>query len=60
MELTKEQTQELQRLKEYFPFRIVFGVLNQDGSFEAYAKTTMHTANRLARKGACVFIVGTK
>lgn len=56
MELTQQQTQELQRLKAYFPYRIVFGVIHQDGSFEAYAKTTMHTANHLARKGASVFI----
>jgi len=56
--LTTEQHNELSRLKDYFPFRIVFGVLNKDsGDFATYAKTTMHTANRLARQGHKVFIL---
>lgn len=55
--LNDEQLKELQRLKAYFPFRIVFGVIDQDGKFEAYAKTTMHTANSLSRKGHSVFLL---
>jgi hypothetical protein len=58
MELNEQQVQELSRLKAYFPYRIVFGVIDQEGKFEAYAKTTMHTANHLARKGLTVFVWG--
>ena len=55
-ELTPAQVSELRRLKAYFPFRIVFGVINKDtGEFEAWAKPTMHAANRLAREGHYVF-----
>jgi len=48
---------ELTNLKNWFPFRIVFGVIDKTtGEFSAYAKTTMHTANNLARKGHLVAI----
>ena len=57
IELTPAQVSELSRLKAYFPFRIVFGVVNKDtGEFEAWAKQTMHTANRLSREGHRVFV----
>lgn len=55
--LSGEQLAELQRLKSYFPFRIVFGVLKADGTFEAHARATRHTANKLARDGHQVFIL---
>jgi hypothetical protein len=55
--LTPQQTAELQRLKAYFPFRVVFGVIRKDGTFESYAKTTMHTANKLAREGHTVMVI---
>lgn len=49
---TLAQQNELARLKDHFPYRIVFGVIdNVTGEFSTYAKTTMHTANNLARKG---------
>lgn len=52
MQLTPAQTAELSRLKDYFPYRIVFAVIDKDtGAFEAWCKPTMHTANRLARLG---------
>lgn len=58
--LTDQQSQELKRLKQHFPYRIVFGVIDKDtGAFEAYAKTTMHTANSLTRKGHAVFLLQT-
>jgi hypothetical protein len=57
MNLTANQTQELANLKNWFPYRIVFGVIDKaTGEFSAYAKTTMHTANNLARKGHLVAI----
>lgn len=55
--LTQSQIQELQRIKAYFPYRIVFGVIKKDGTFEVWAKTTKHAANRLAREGHQVFMV---
>ena len=58
VELTPAQVSELRRLKAYFPFRIVFGVINKDsGEFEAWAKPTKHAANRLARAGHHVFMM---
>jgi hypothetical protein len=57
MTLTAEQEQELKRLKAYFPYRIVFGVVRTTGEWEAYAKTTMATANRLTREGHAVFVL---
>jgi len=56
--LNNKQERELRRLKQYFPYRIVFGVLDKvTGKFEAYATTTKHTANRLAREGHQVFVL---
>ena len=58
MTFTESQIQELQHLKNWFPYRIVFGVIDAGtGEFNAYAKTTMHTANRLARQGNFVAIL---
>jgi hypothetical protein len=47
--LSKEQEKELMRLKEYFPFRIVFGVLYKNGKFETYAENTRRRLNSFAR-----------
>lgn len=56
--LNEQQERELRRLKQYFPFRIVFGVIDKDtAEFSAYAKTTMRTANTLSRKGHAVFVL---
>lgn len=55
--LTDAQRAELATLKAHFPYRIVFGVIRKDtGAFEAWCKTTMHSANCLARKGHNVFL----
>lgn len=57
MAFTEKQTQELANLKNWFPYRIVFGAIDSvTGEFSAYAKTTMHTANKLARQGHHVAI----
>ena len=57
MNLTQAQIAELSRLKDYFPYRIVFAVIHKDtGEFEAWCKTTMHIANKLAREGHQVAI----
>ena len=57
-ELNAQQVAEMQRMKSYFPYRIVFGVIDKDtGQFEVWAKPTMHAANRLVREGHAVFML---
>jgi len=51
------QIQVCRRLKQYFPFRIVYGAISQDGTFETNAVTTMRTPNALARKGWQVWVI---
>lgn len=41
---------EMKRVKGYFPFRVVCGVLLPDGSFEVFANTTRAKARNFARK----------
>lgn len=54
--LTQQQVNEISRVKAYFPYRIVFGVVDKDtGEFFVYAKPTKHTMNKLAREGHQVF-----
>jgi hypothetical protein len=56
--LTQKQLAELQRIKQYYPYRVVFGVINKDtGEFQTWCKTTKHIANKLAREGHQVFIL---
>lgn len=56
MTLTDSQIEELQRLKDYFPYRIIFGVIDKDtGEFEAWCKTTNHVLNRKLRECHSVF-----
>lgn len=43
-------------MKSYFPYRIVFGVVDKDtGEFSVWAKPTKHAMNRLVREGHAVF-----
>ena len=54
--LTESQISELKRLKAYYPYRIVFGVIDkQSGEFTTWCKTTKHAMNAQARKGNQVF-----
>jgi len=57
MEPTQSQIDELVRLKQYFPYRIIFGVLKKDGAFETYAAKTKHAMNRALRSGDAVFVI---
>lgn len=57
-ELNDAQIAEIRRVKSYFPYRIVFGVINKDtGVFLTYAKTTRHTMNKLIREGHYVYTI---
>jgi hypothetical protein len=51
MEFTEEQRNQIINTKAYFPYRIVFGVILPDGTFEVYANYTKHKMNRFARLG---------
>jgi hypothetical protein len=53
--MTPEQTAELQRLKSYFPFRIVWGAVLGE-QFVCGANVTMRQANDYARKGWAVYV----
>lgn len=53
------QIAELRRLKEYFPYRVVFGALSPAGEFEANAQPTKRRAMKLAREGWHVEILTT-
>lgn len=59
-ELTPEQLQQaqtdMQRLKLYFPFRIVWAYLD-GGLFVAQASTSKRTMNAFVRKGYTVLVL---
>ena len=57
MNLTKEQETQLFRLKAYFPYRIVFGVILPDGTFESYADNTKRKLNKFIKLGYSVFLI---
>jgi hypothetical protein len=58
MLLTSEQQQEIARLQSYFPYRIVYGMIDKDsGKFESHAVTSMRIPNKLAREGHKVFVM---
>ena len=55
--LTTEQENEIRRVKAYFPYRVVCGVIDKDtGEFNVYANVTRHTSNRLIREGHEVYM----
>jgi len=48
---------EMSRLKAYFPFRIVWGAIREDGTYEVGATPTKRQINDLMRKGYAGFII---
>ncbi len=42
MKLTKSQLNQLKRLKLYYPYKIIFGIIDKEGDFQGYAKCTKH------------------
>lgn len=57
-ELSVEQVREMQRLKAYFPFRIVYGAIQPETKeWKTAAVTTRHAPNRLAKLGWSVYIL---
>ena len=61
MQLTDAQVAEMRRVKAYFPYRKVAGVLSPSGEFEVFANATMAKANNYAKKiGGTVFVFEVK
>ena len=54
--MNEEQADEMRRLKEEFPFRIVWGALSLSGQWKAGANVTRRKPNDLLRKGWRVWI----
>jgi len=44
-------SEEMARLKAYFPYRIVWGAIRTDGAYEVGANVTKRQVNDLIRKG---------
>lgn len=57
-ETEKKLNEALKKMKLQFPFRIVFAVLEDDHSFEVYAKSDKRLMNKFAREGNQVFTIG--
>jgi hypothetical protein len=53
MELTQDQITQLSTLKAHFPYRIIFGVLYNDGKFESYAEHDKRKLNKLVKNPDC-------
>ena len=57
--MNEQQQAELVRMKQYFPFRIVFGALNPEtGEFSVHARKTARPMNEFLRKGWLVWKAG--
>ncbi len=56
MQVPDNIQQDMQRIKAYYPFRIVFCVYDGE-SWEVYAKTTRHVMNNAIRKGYGVWSI---
>ena len=48
--LTYSQLSEMRRLKSYFPYRKISGILLPDGTFNVFANVTFAKARNYARK----------
>jgi len=55
---TAAQEQELVSLKQHFPFRIVWGAVDQNGVFEAHTSYDRRKLMSYVRKGWLVATVG--
>lgn len=55
---TEAQETELRRVKQYFPYRIVWGAIGPNGEFESGANTTRRELNKYLRKGWLVATIG--
>ena len=52
--ITPSQQEEMKRLKQYFPYRIVYGAI-MNGEFSCGAVPTMRKIENLVKKGASVW-----
>ena len=57
MTLNDKQIKEIERLKNYFPYRIVFGVIDKETKlFEVRACKTKAPLNKAVKAGHSVFL----
>jgi hypothetical protein len=54
MELTEDQKTQLSNLKAHFPYRVIFGVLYNDGKFESYAEHDKRKLNKFVKNPDCL------
>ena len=54
---TDSQIEQLESLKLYFPYRIVWGAIDQNGNFEAQATFDRRRLNKYLRSGWLVATV---
>lgn len=57
MSLSESQTAEMQRLKAYFPYRIVYGAIGPKGEWQCGAVVNKREPNRLSREGWTVYLL---
>ena len=55
---TEAQEAELRNLKAHFPYRIVWGAVDQNGTFEAQATHDRRRLNKYLRAGWLVVTIG--
>lgn len=55
---TVEQERGLRQLKAHFPYRIVWGAVDQNGNFEMHTSHTRHKLNKYLRDGWLVATCG--
>jgi hypothetical protein len=55
LELNAEQLATLTHLKQYFPYRICYGAINESGDFLSGAVVNMRQPNDLVRRGYTVY-----
>ncbi len=47
----------MRRMKAYFPYRIVFGIRQADGTLDVQCAHDMRRANKAAREGKTVLVL---
>jgi hypothetical protein len=58
MELTAEQINQMGFLKQHYPYRIIYGVIDKNtNEFTSSAVSSMRIPNKLTREGHTVFIM---
>jgi hypothetical protein len=58
MELTQDQINQMQQMKQHFPYRIIYGMIDKNTSeFFTSVVTNMRIPNKLSKEGHTVFTI---